>query len=186
MKSGRNSPLGSRTGCYSNELKKIMKKYLLLAAASLSLVNLSLADTTATLTIQGTVNNVTSIVIAPQNNYNDLNVSTGETDKVVGVATERCNSRLGYTVALSSLNAGTGTQAFLKAITAGNTDVINYSLKYNGTIVPLVAGSAVVTDVSSRTPNAGLDKNISVTVAGAQWSNTDTYRDTLTVEITAK
>ena len=163
-----------------------MKKYILLTIATLGLVGASLADTTATLTIQGTVSSVTSISITPQNNYNDLDVSSGETDKVVGIATEKCNSRLGYTVTLSSLNAGTGSQAFLKAVTAGNSDVINYSITYNGTIVSLVSGSSEVTNVSSRTAASGVTKDIAVTIAGSQWANTDTYTDTLTLDISAK
>lgn len=143
----------------------------------------SLAQSSGNITISGTVANNTRITITPQSGYNDLNLANGETDKVVAVVNERSNKREGYTVTLQSANA-TGSQAFLKG-SPGNEDVVNYSIKYNGSPVTLSSGSATVTDADSRTPGAGVDKSLAVTIA-PQWVNTDTYSDTLTLTIAAK
>ena len=84
---------------------------------------------------------------------------------------------------LNSLNAGSTAQAVLNG-TAGNTDTVNYTMKYDGTAVTLASGSAVVTSSAVRTPGAGLVKGLSVTIP-AVWVNTDTYSDTLTLTIAA-
>jgi hypothetical protein len=104
-------------------------------------------------------------------------------DQVVANATEKSNDKIGYTVTLNSLNAGSTAQAFLKGA-AGNTDTVNYSMKYNGTAVTLASGSAVVTSSAVKTVSAGVVKALSVTIP-ASWVNTDTYSDTLTLTITA-
>ncbi len=61
---------------------------------------------------------------------------------------------------------------------------MNYSITYNGTAVTLASGSAQVTSVATRTPQAGVAKNIAVTFTGA-WLAADTYSDTLTLTIAA-
>jgi len=161
-----------------------MKLHIAVAVALAATVLTSLAQSSGNITISGTVANNTSITVTPTAGYNSLDIAAGETDKDVAAVNERSNKRDGYTVELQSANAGAGTQAYLGG-TGGNTDVVNYSMKYNGVAVTLSGGKATVTNVAARTPGAGVDKNLSVTLAAA-WVNTDTYSDTLTLTIAAK
>ena len=52
--------------------------------------------------------------MASQAGYNTLNIASGVTAQLVAIATEKCNSKSGYTVTLTTANAPTGTSAFLK------------------------------------------------------------------------
>jgi hypothetical protein len=161
-----------------------MKKPIAVAVAVIATALTSLAQSSANLTISGTVANNTTIAVASQPGYNSLNIEAGETDKLVAIVTEKSNKRNGYTVTLQSQNAGTSAQAFLKG-TGGNTDQADYTLKYNSMAVTLVSGAATITDANARTSSAGVDKNLTVTIPAA-WLNTDTYSDTLTLTIAAK
>jgi len=159
-----------------------MKKYLVIAIAMLGFVTVSFAQSSAPLTISGTVAQSTTISIAAQPGYNTLDLVNGAVSKLVGIATEKSNDKLGYTVTISSLNAGATAQAFLKGAIVGNADVVNYSIQYNGGGVTLANGSATVTIAGGRTPGVGVAKNMNVTFAGS-WLTADTYSDTLTLTI---
>ena len=91
---------------------------------------------------------------------------------------------LGYKVTLRSANAfaAAGAQAYLKGASAGNSDTVNYTIKYNGSAVSLVAGDAVVTSAITRTTGSGVSKNLLVTLSGA-FNVADTYSDTLTLTL---
>jgi len=160
-----------------------MKKYIVLAIAMTGFAISGFAQASAPLTISGSVAQSTTISIAAQPGYNALDLVNGATAKLVGIATEKSNDKQGYTVTVSSLNAGATSQAFLKGAIVGNTDVVNYSIQYNGGGVTLANGSATVTIASGRTPGSGVAKNLAVTFAGA-WLTADTYSDTLTLTIT--
>lgn len=159
-----------------------MKKYLVITGAVFAMASASFAQSTATLTISGTVAPINTITIASQSGYNTLNLVAGATAQVVGIATETSNDKLGYKVTLGSANAGSTAQAFLKGALTGNPDTVNYSITYGGTAVTLASGSATVTSVAARTGAAGVTKNIAVTFAGS-WLTADTYSDTLTLTI---
>jgi hypothetical protein len=159
-----------------------MKKLIAIVCVLCGLATASFAQATATLIISGTVAPVNTITIASQSGYNALDLVNGATAKVVGIATETSNDKLGYKVTLASANAGATAQAFLKGALSGNTDTVNYSIQYNGTAVTLASGSAVVTTAAARTGAAGVNKNIAVTFAGS-WLTADTYSDTMTLTI---
>jgi hypothetical protein len=159
-----------------------MKNYLAIAFVLTGFVTASFAQSSAPLTISGTVAQSTTITVAAQPGYNTLDLVNGAVAKLVGIATEKSNDKLGYDVTISSLNAGATAQAFLKGSIVGNADVVNYSIQYNGGGVTLANGSATVTIASGRTPGSGVAKNLNVTFAGA-WLTADTYSDTLTLTI---
>jgi hypothetical protein len=158
-----------------------MRKYLAIIGSVLAMASAGFAQASATLTVSGTVAPINTITIASQSGYNALDLVNGATGKLVGIATETSNDKLGYKVTLASANAGATAQAVLKG-TGGNTDFVNYSILYNGTAVTLAAGSATVTSATARTVAAGVTKNIAVTFAGG-WLAADTYSDTLTLTI---
>lgn len=155
--------------------------HIAVAVALVSTTLAGLAATSGSITIQGTVANNISITVAPQGAYNNLNIAGGEIDQLVAIATEKSNDKNGYTVTLTTANAPTGTAAFLKG-TGGNADTVPYTMTYGGVDVTLVAGNAVVTTASARTPSAGMPKNLKVTIP-VVWVNADIYNDTITLTI---
>ncbi len=160
-----------------------MKTKIAIAVALVASALTGLTQSSGNITISGTVANSTSITVASQTGYNSLNIASGVTAQTVAIATEKSNDKNGYTVTLTTANAPTGTAAFLKGAT-GNADTVPYTMTYNNVAVTLVAGSAVVTSASARTPSTGVAKNLNVTIP-AVWVNTDTYSDTITLTVAA-
>ena len=167
-------------------MKTNMKKYIALTMTLLGTAVAGLAQTAnGTLTIQGTVASTVSITVAPLGGYNTLDIVNGVAAQNVANITEKTNDKNGYKVTMTSLNAGgSGSSLFLKD-TAVGVDTAPYSLTYNGSAVTFSTGSATLTDVSSRTAQAGVVKALAVTIASS-WVNSATYADTLTFTITGK
>lgn len=161
-----------------------MKKFIILAI-SISLFNVSLfAQTTANanLNLSGVVLPINSVTITPAAAASNLDLSVAVTNLAVASVVERSNRHVGYTLTLSSANAGA-----LVGSTAGNTDSLAYSLQYNGSPVTLVGGAATLTNANGRTTGAGVTKSLNITYDGAAvFLSEDTYTDTLTLTITAK
>ena len=165
-----------------------MKRYLALTMALFTTATVGLAQTSGTLTIQGTVASVVSIAVATVSGYNTLDIANGVTAQTVANITEKCNHKPGYTVTMTSQNAGaSGGSLFLDDISSGGSgnDTVPYSLTYNGSPVTFASGSATLTDASGKTPQAGTSKALAVTIAGT-WVNAATYSDTLTFTISGK
>lgn len=169
-------------------MKTNAKNYVAVTLALLGTAAVGLAQTASgTLTIQGTVASAVSITVTPLSGYNTLDIASGVSDQNVADVVEKTNDKNGYTVTMTSLNAGaTGNSLFL-ADTAGGTgaDTVPYSLTYNGNAVTFNNGSATLTDAANRTPQAGIDKSLAVTIASS-WVNSATYADTLTFTIAGK
>ena len=164
------------------------KKYIALTLALLGTAGVALAQTaTATLTIQGTVASTVSINVVPLSGYNTLDIANGVSAQNVANVTEKANDKSGYTVSMTSLNAGASGNSLFLADTAGGTgtDTVPYTLAYNGSAVTFNNGSATLTSATARTPQAGLIKALAVTIASS-WVNSATYADTLTFTITGK
>ncbi|MCX8107867.1 MAG: hypothetical protein N3G20_03595 [Verrucomicrobiae bacterium] len=161
-------------------MKKIIAVGAVVAATS------AFADTQGSITIQGTVQEKTSISVQPVSGYNNLNLEQGATDLVVATVTEVCNYPRGYTVTLKSQNAES-RQAYLQGYSLENTDRIPYSIKYGNSVVNLDdQGEAKVTDANGKTPKNGVTRQVKITFSGGDWLAADTYSDTLTFTIAAK
>jgi hypothetical protein len=144
------------------------------------------ANTSGTLVLQGTVPGILDISVAASSISASLDLSA-TSQFVVASVTERSNKRAGYTVTVSSQNA-TGAASgipFLKGGDAANTDVLEYALAYGGVPVSLSGGSAIISDVSTKTPAAGTVKPLQISYNG-EFLFEDTYSDTLTFTIAAK
>jgi hypothetical protein len=133
---------------------------------------------------------VNAIVVTPVSGYNTLDLSADALNQQVATVNEQNNDPDGYTVTLQSLNAAATAQANLKGADAQNSQVVNYSMKYGVAAseadVTLVAGSAVVSNPSAASIEAGAEKSLLISFSGASWKNADTYSDTLTLTIAAK
>jgi len=134
--------------------------------------------TTGTLSLSGTVAPVTSISVVADANASSLPVGSAVTNLKIATVVELTNNKAGYTVVLSSANGGLLKQA-------GGPDSLAYALRYDGQAVSFAGGSALVSDVASRTGGAGVAKELDISFASA-FLNADSYSDTLTFTISAK
>lgn len=83
--------------------------------------------------------------------------------------------------------AGDGSTSVCARADAGNSDTLAYTMTYGGTAVSLSSGTAVVTDVTTKSNAAGTDNELRISYTGSgQFLYEDTYEDTLTFTITAK
>jgi hypothetical protein len=168
--------------------RTVMKSgmWLIVAIGALLVCAPAFANTTAALTVQGTVPGVLDISVTADTIGANLDLSANGTFVVASV-TERSNKRAGYTVTLSSQNAAISASGMpvLKGSDVTNTDSVPYALTYGTVPVALTGGSAIISDVSTKTPAAGISKPLGISYVG-QFLFEDTYTDTLTFTIAAK
>lgn len=138
----------------------------------------SFAATTASLSLSGVVAPVTAITVTADPNAANLPVGSSVTGMKIAVVNELSNDKAGYSVSLATANGG-----LLKEV--AGSDSLAYSLSYNGNAVVFSAGSALISDVSSRTPGSGSSKDLAISFSSA-FLNADSYTDTLTFTISAK
>src|SRR5260370_3585028 len=157
-----------------------MKKQITLAIALFASATAGFAQSSSVnIIISGSVSPLAAITATAAPALTDTELNTGVTDKQMSVVNERSNRNVGYSVALKSANAAaaSSSQARMKPISAGNPDLINYSIKYNGVAVGLgINVQATVTTAAGKTPGAGVNKNVTITIA-AGFPAADTYSD---------
>lgn len=151
-----------------------MKKLLLLTAL---LSTSAFSATTGTLLLQGIIPKILSITVTPQTISSTLDLSTNQTDLLVGVVNERSNSLLGYKVTITSSNLSN-----LKRVSG--TEVFPYTMKYNNVAVNLSAPAGTTFTTPSPLP-ANINKNINISYTGvAQETMVEgTYSDVVTFTI---
>jgi hypothetical protein len=139
------------------------------------------AQFSGALTLQGIVTSGVSIIVTPVAGYNTLNISGGTVNQGVANVTEINNDPKGYTVRMTSINAGSNGNALFLTDTAGifGVDTVPYSLTYGGLPVSFANGVALLTDKKGKTPKLGVTKLLQITIAPT-WVNAGTYADTLT------
>jgi hypothetical protein len=158
-------------------------KALLLAAAVVSVAAPQVfAAQTGSITLSGTVAPSCNISVAPAPGYNSLDLAASQSNLKVATVTEQCNTRLGYTVKLSTAN---GTTGGVFAGSTGNAETLDYAVSYGGAPATFAAKEATVTNAATRTGSSGIAKDLAVSYTGTPLA-ADTYSDTLTVSITAK
>lgn len=141
--------------------------------------SISEAAVTGTITLAGIVPASTAIIVTPVAPYNNLVLSTAQTNLLVATVNEQNNTTLGYSVTLSSTNAGK-----LKNGTLGQ---ITYTARYNSTSVTLSVAPIVVTTQGAQSAVVNVIKNFDVSYAATPAISTmaGTYSDTLTFTIIA-
>jgi hypothetical protein len=159
--------------------KGFVVKLLVIAAILCSAAFPVLADTSASLTLSGTVAKSASITVTPAPGATNLTLtSTPSAAITVATVTEVCNSTSGYTVTVASANAG-----YLKGAIGGNTDAVAYVLYQNGSAVTLSAAPTTMVSASSKT--TGASQTLTIDYAGDPALAADTYSDILTFTIAA-
>lgn len=149
-------------------MKSLIVLYLLLTSNVF-------AGTTANLTLRGTVPAVISITLSAEAGATTLDLSSTATDLLVGAVDERSNSLTGYTISITSLNAG--------HLKNGTADQLAYTLKYDGVLVNLSSTSTAKTVFSGGVFYNTSNMEISYTGKAATDMVAGDYSDTLTVEI---
>lgn len=157
-----------------------MKK-LTLSVMALSLLGSSaFAVSSGTLTLRGTVAAVNDIVITPNGDNLLLNITAGETNKLVASAAETSNNLLGYKIFIASPTGGELRN------TSDATKKTTYKISYNGAaaVTPTVGG-VQVKNVASLTGLTTANSNVNVQVTAYATAPAGTYEDTLTLSIQA-
>ena len=120
--------------------------------------------------------------MTPQPVATALDLSSNQTDLLVGSVTEESNSNNGYKITVSSLNDGS-------LLRSGGAETFSYSMKYDGQSINLAGSSN--TPVTAKTEGVGGSYNtssdVTVSYTGVPSANmvAGTYQDTLTLEISA-
>jgi len=141
------------------------------------------ADTSATLSLKGSVAASSSISITAASAATSLtlNSSTSTDTVTVGTITALSNSPTGYSVSVSSANGGN-----LKGAVSSNTDSIAYTLYVNGASCPLSTSAQIISALSSSSKTTGTTTTLSIMYTENTTLSADTYSDTITFTIAAK
>ena len=132
----------------------------------------------ANITAQATVTLSCSLTVTAAGSYNNLNLSSAQTNVTVGTAVENCNDRKGYVVTISSKN-GTST-GILKG--KSYTQTLAYGVDYGSTTTLTFAGSTATATSTNKT--GFTTHTIGVSYAAGPHLTADTYTDTLTFTMT--
>ena len=146
----------------------------------LFLVTSAFGATTGTLSLSGTVASVNEIVVHPNANAVNLNITGGETGTLVSTVDETSNNINGYTITMFSLNSG--------KLQLSPTKYTNYTISYDGgSFIAPPASSAPVTvkTVSSLTGLTTDTSNVNINVSAYPTALSGGYTDTITFSIVA-
>ena len=134
---------------------------------------------TGGLTISGTVPEIFTLTVTPAGDAQLLDLSVTVADHPIATVTEKSNKKAGYILSMTSANS------FAFAGTTGDT--LPYTMKYAGTAVTVVAGSATLSNVSAKTSSAGTSNTLAISYDGlGAFLAEGAYTDTLTLTMTSK
>lgn len=154
-----------------------MKKIALITTL-LTLTSASFAATSGNLILRGTVPLNLSILVTPEAVAQTLDLTTTQSDLKVASINEKSNSKTGYKITVSSLNAG-------KLKRTDGSETLTYTLKYGGSAVALASATDVVVSSSAGLANTNKDVTISYTGAATDTMVQGTYEDTVSFTIAA-
>lgn len=137
------------------------------------------AATTGAITLSGVVPASTAVVVTPVAPYNNLTLSTLQTNLLVATVNEQNNTTLGYNLTLSSANAG--------KLKNGVVGQITYTARYNSVAVTLAVAPVNITTQGSQIAVVNVNKNFDISYAATPTASSmaGTYTDTLTFTIIA-
>ncbi len=165
-------------------LSKFPLKQALVGCGLTLLTGPAIALPVGSVTHGGVVPAFLDVVLTDEVGINALDLTVNQPNILITTVNERTNNIIGYTVTMTSTNGAGATGVFLGAV---DGETLPYTITYDGVAAPLVAGTATVTDVNSRTGNPGVDKTVEIAYDGsAAFLAADTYSDTLTFTIIAK
>jgi hypothetical protein len=155
-------------------MKFVTSSILLAALAASSIAHA--AGETAQVQVSGAVAVNCTLAVTPTAKASSLSILAGESAAVVGTVTENCNSGTGYTVTLTSANAGS-----LLSTAAGAVPT-TYQATYDD------GAGAIASQIVATRNNAqfGRQGDLKVSFAGNSQAVAGQYNDTLNLIIAAK
>jgi hypothetical protein len=156
---------------------KVIVFFALVAAALVPMA----AQTVRTggLTITGTVPEIFTLTVTPAGDAQLLDLTINATDHLIATVVEKSNKKAGYTLTVTSANS------FAFAGTTGDT--LPYTLTYASSAVTVVAGSATLSNVSTKTSSVGTSNPLAISYNGIPaFLSEGAYTDTLTLTMTSK
>ncbi len=125
-----------------------------------------------------TVTQSCNLTVTASGSYNNLNLTSAQTDITVGTSDEDCNDSKGYKVTVGTRN-GT-TSGLLKGKSYGQT--LAYGVNYGSPSTLTFAGS---TATATNTNHPGdTTVTVGITYSGGAHLTADRYTDTLTFTMT--
>lgn len=160
-----------------------MKSLLFIAAGLIASSSYAAYSPSATLVISGTVLAINELEITPNADATALNITGGETNKLVATVSERSNSFTGYKITMKSANASKLVNA---ADSSGNT-FTPYTVTYNNdpTVITLTTADQVVKTQASLSALTTVSSDVKVSVTAKAGAPAGTYSDTITISIAA-
>ena len=156
-----------------------MKKLLAVTTLLALTTSTSFAATTGTLLLQGLVAQKVSVAVTPSSVASALDLTTTQSDLVVGSVNVKSNSKTGYKLTITSANLG-------KLKRTDGAEVMAYTMKYGSAAVGLsTATGTVFTNSSASIININTDLKVSYTGVAAESMVEGTYNDTVTLNIAA-
>ncbi len=155
-------------------MKQMLLTAILLVSGSV------FAASTGTLFISGTVISANDIVITPNANATNLNITAGESNKLVASVAETSNNLLGYKIFMKS--------AFASKLqhSVDSSKFAPYTVSYNGAVaVTLTSLDQQVKNVSSLSGLTTNTSNVNVNVTAYPLAPAGLYSDTITISIVA-
>ena len=142
---------------------------------------------TGSITLSGTQGNILSIPAVTGGAATTLALTTAVSNLVIGTVTELSNDTAGYKVTISSANALAKLSNTASLTSTTTPDFLPYTIEYGGTAVTFASGvGPVITSASTKTPLAGIVRNITVSFDGTAANlSSGFYSDTLTFTIIA-
>lgn len=161
-----------------NNRTQSIKALLGLLTVTLS-SSLASAQTTGTITLSGSVPAATAIVVTGVGTFNNLDLTTTQSNLQVANVREINNTPNGYTVRMTSANGG--------LLKNGSIGSLTYTARYNGVAANLNTSPVTVTNASASTSVVNVLKPLTISYTGVSADSlmAGTYSDTLTFTITA-
>ena len=153
-------------------MKSLLVLMLLMSAPAYS-------ATSGTLLLQGIVPQKISLTVTSVSAASSLDLSTSQSDLKVATVNEQSNSKTGYKVTITSANLS-------KLKRTDGPEIFSYTMKYNGSAVPLTSVAGTVVTYASTNANSNKDLNITYTGIAPELMVEGTYNDVITLTIAAQ
>lgn len=155
-----------------------MKKLVLTALLVLS--SSAFAANSGNLFISGTVLPVNDLIITANSNATNLNITGGESNKLVASVSETSNNLTGYKISMKSANAS------LLVHSVDSSKSTGYTVSYGGGAAATLSTTAqVVKNVGSLAGLTTNNSDVHVNVSAYALAPAGTYSDTITISIAA-
>lgn len=152
---------------------------LLAISAVLLAIPAAHSATSGTLTLSGTIGSIISIVVTPNAAASSLDLTSSQTDLLVGTVSESSNAINGYRILAKSTNASK-----IKHSTA--SDFVGYTMKYGGgSAVTLTTSDQAVKNQTVGGNYNGVSSNVTVSYTGSSSLTAGSYSDLITFTIEA-